>query len=86
MSDGAVPKDARIAVTGANGFVGKNLVVRLAEVGFKNVVSVVRETSETDFAAALGSADVVFHLAGANRPEDPADFYALNRDLVSKVV
>lgn len=85
MNSGPVAKDARIAVTGANGFVGKNLVVRLGEAGYADIVPVVRETSEQDFAAALGSADVVFHLAGANRPEDPADFYALNRDLVGRI-
>jgi UDP-2-acetamido-2,6-beta-L-arabino-hexul-4-ose reductase len=85
VNSGPVPKDARIAVTGANGFVGKNLVVRLGEAGYADVVPVVRETSERDFAAAFGSADVVFHLAGANRPEDPVEFYTLNRDLVGRI-
>lgn len=78
-------KDSRIAVTGASGFVGKNLLVRLAEAGFSNVVALTRETPAEDFDAALGRADVVFHLAGANRPDDIAEFDAVNRELVGQV-
>ena len=72
-------------MTGANGFVGKNLLVRLAEAGFSDVVALTRTTSDEDFAAALGSAEAIFHLAGANRPDDAAEFAAVNRDLVGRI-
>lgn len=85
MNAGRILKEARVAVTGANGFVGKNLLVRLGEAGFADVMPITRQTSEADFAAALGSADVVFHLAGANRPTDEAEFWIGNRDLVGDI-
>jgi UDP-2-acetamido-2,6-beta-L-arabino-hexul-4-ose reductase len=80
-----VVKAARIAVTGANGFVGKNLLVRLAEAGFSDVVPLTRETGDEAFAATLGAADVIFHLAGANRPDDVSEFDAVNRGLVERI-
>ena len=35
---------------------------------------VTRTTSDAEFAAAVAVADAVIHLAGVNRPQDPADF------------
>ena len=73
------PDPATIAVTGAGGFIGANLLVRLAERGFE-VRAITRETPEGDARTALGDSDVVFHLAGVNRPADPAEFTRTNRD------
>ncbi|WP_116092033.1 NAD-dependent epimerase/dehydratase family protein [Sphingomonas crusticola] len=72
----------RILVTGADGFIGRNLIVGLRERGFE-IVPVTRQTS--DLAAALAGADAVVHLAGANRPSDPADFMAINRDFSQRL-
>lgn len=66
-----------VAITGANGFVGRNLTVRLGELGIA-VAPITRETDEAGWRLALSTADAVVHLAGANRPEDPADFMAIN--------
>lgn len=85
MRAAPIASETRIAVTGAGGFVGKNLMVRLAEAGFTDVAAVTRETSESDFAKFIADADVIFHLAGSNRPSDEADFWAGNRDLVGQV-
>jgi UDP-2-acetamido-2,6-beta-L-arabino-hexul-4-ose reductase len=62
-----------VAVTGANGFIGRNLVVRLGELGFE-VQPITRATAAEEARFALGAADVVVHLAGAVRPADPAEF------------
>ena len=62
-----------VAVTGAAGFIGRNLVVRLEELGHE-VRPVTRAQSAQEAEAALMAADVVFHLAGAVRPPDPEDF------------
>lgn len=72
----------RIVVTGADGFIGKNLMVRLAERGF-DACPVVRNTPEHEAAALIEGAEVIFHLAGANRPADPARFMTINRDLAA---
>jgi UDP-2-acetamido-2,6-beta-L-arabino-hexul-4-ose reductase len=68
----------RIVITGADGFIGKNLRVRLAELGYPNVFGLTRSTTPAEFQQTLASADFVFHLAGVNRPQDPADFVTGN--------
>ena len=64
---------AVVAVTGAAGFIGRNLVVRLEELGHQ-VHAITRGTQREETETALADADAVFHLAGAVRPTDPAEF------------
>jgi UDP-2-acetamido-2,6-beta-L-arabino-hexul-4-ose reductase len=64
----------RILVTGADGFIGKNLRVRLAELGYTDLACVTRDSAADTLLEAVGEADFVFHLAGVNRPPDPAEF------------
>ncbi|HBP1719073.1 TPA: SDR family oxidoreductase [Pseudomonas aeruginosa] len=71
----------RVLITGANGFVGKNLTAHLAERGDVEVVTFTRESNLQSLPEMLGSIDFVFHLAGANRPENPEDFKSINSDL-----
>lgn len=66
-----------IVVTGADGFVGRNLVLRLTEVG-DETVPLTRVSTRDEWFAAVAAADTVVHLAGANRPDDPADFATVN--------
>jgi UDP-2-acetamido-2,6-beta-L-arabino-hexul-4-ose reductase len=71
-----------IVVTGANGFLGSNLVLRMKEQGH-DVRSVTRETPLDEAERTLAGADVIFHLAGANRAKAEAEFYQTNRDLTA---
>jgi UDP-2-acetamido-2,6-beta-L-arabino-hexul-4-ose reductase len=64
----------RIVVTGAAGFIGSNLRVRLREAGHTDVIAVTREFSVEQTADALSGADFVFHLAGVNRPKNASEF------------
>lgn len=75
----------RIVVTGADGFIGRNLRVRLEESGQTDVVGITRQSSEDDVQAALASAEFVFHLAGVNRPQDPAEFSVGNADATGRL-
>lgn len=69
-----MPSDARVvAVTGAAGFIGRNLVVGLRELGH-DVRPITRATAPQEVADTLAAADVVFHLASAIRPSDPEEF------------
>lgn len=70
--------DVRVLVTGADGFIGKNLRVALGERPGFDLIAVTRATSEKHLREAVERADTVIHLAGVNRPLDPAEFEAGN--------
>lgn len=71
----------RILITGAEGFIGQNLQVRLSELGQHEILTFVRGQSNDDLAKLVNQADWVFHLAGINRPLDPSEFKTGNTDL-----
>jgi UDP-2-acetamido-2,6-beta-L-arabino-hexul-4-ose reductase len=71
----------RVLVTGANGFVGKNLVVRLHELRRFEVIKFVRGDALEALPGLLAQADAVVHLAGENRPVDEAAFAQVNTGL-----
>ncbi len=74
----------RVLVTGANGFIGKNLIVHLNEKGIESV-PFTRGMSSHDLATKIDSVDFVFHLAGVNRPKDMAEFSAGNTRLTEQL-
>ena len=76
----------RIVVTGARGFIGKNLLLRLGESPDFETRPVTRESSAEDLADALSEAAAVVHLAGVNRPQNPAEFIRGNRDLTNYMI
>ncbi len=57
----------RVLVTGANGFVGRNLTFRLQEHAGFTVLSMTRDTTPEELRNMVSQADAVVHLAGANR-------------------
>ena len=71
----------KVLVTGANGFIGKNLVVRLCELPRFAVTEFVRGNSPEALPGLLAQADAVVHLAGENRPADEAAFAQVNTGL-----
>ena len=71
----------KVLITGANGFVGKNLQLHLAERRDVQVVCFTRGDEVAQLPVLLQGVDFVFHLAGVNRPQDPQEFIAGNVDL-----
>ena len=75
----------RIAVIGGEGFIARNLRVRLRELGYQEVASITRSTTDLELAEALPATDLVYHLAGVNRPRTEGEFTTGNIDLTARV-
>jgi UDP-2-acetamido-2,6-beta-L-arabino-hexul-4-ose reductase len=75
----------RILVTGGRGFVGRNLVAHLLERKDCETRIFDREDSTEDLKNWLLEAEVIFHLAGINRPRNPIDFETGNAELTEQV-
>jgi UDP-2-acetamido-2,6-beta-L-arabino-hexul-4-ose reductase len=74
-----------ILVTGANGFIGRNLVVRLNEMTDVTVLPFVRGDQVSQLRILVARADAVVHLAGENRPRDDAEFLRINEGLTTSL-
>ena len=70
-----------VVITGANGFIGKNLCLRLSELEEYIVTPLARGCDHSEFVRVVGNADILIHLAGVNRPSDPADFARNYQDI-----
>jgi UDP-2-acetamido-2,6-beta-L-arabino-hexul-4-ose reductase len=77
------PSSRCILVTGANGFIGKNVVLRLNELANFTVSTFVRGDEIARLSQLVAQADAVVHLAGENRPADEAAFSKVNAALTS---
>jgi len=75
----------QVLITGANGFVGKNLGLHLEEREDIEVLRFTRQNVLSDLPGLIGQADCVVHLAGVNRPEDPVEFREGNTDLTAEI-
>jgi UDP-2-acetamido-2,6-beta-L-arabino-hexul-4-ose reductase len=75
----------KVLVTGANGFIGKNLVLRLREQAGADVLTYVRGQSDDALREALAQCDAVVHLAGENRPSDVQAFVEVNTGLTVRL-
>jgi len=75
----------RALVTGSEGFIGRNLCVRLRERAGTEIIPVHRGTSDEALREGVARCDFVFHLAGVNRPQDPAEFMVGNRDFTARL-
>jgi UDP-2-acetamido-2,6-beta-L-arabino-hexul-4-ose reductase len=64
-----------ILITGANGFLGKNLIERLVQMDDINIMHYSRGTSKLLLEKNLQDCDFLFHFAVVHRPKDPAEFY-----------
>ena len=75
----------RILVTGANGFIGKNVVVRLKELPGFSVLTFVKQDDTSNLPNLMSQADAVMHLAGENRPVNETAFTTVNVELTTAV-
>lgn len=71
----------KVLITGANGFIGKNLVAHLNERKDIEVLCFTRNDSLDVLPRLVRQADFIFHLAGVNRPQNPQEFQNGNIEL-----
>ncbi|MFS7431284.1 NAD-dependent epimerase/dehydratase family protein [Carnobacterium maltaromaticum] len=76
----------KILVTGANGFIAKNLISQLNNEGFENIQKYTLENSIDDLSKFCEECDFVFHLAGVNRPESESEFFEGNVTFTEKLI
>jgi len=63
-----------ILVTGAKGFIGKNLISELKNRKYNDIFEFDKDTETIFLDEYCKNADFVFHLAGVNRPENESEF------------
>jgi len=73
-----------VLVTGAYGFIGKNLIVRLNELDIQ-VATYTRKNSTLDLIELIEDADCIVHLAGENRTKDEKNFDVVNAGLTASI-
>ncbi len=78
-------KNKKILITGANGFVGKNLTATLLQKGYTNIYIYDRQSTYEELEKYCSECEFVFHLAGVNRPKDAKEFYEGNTNF-SKIL
>jgi len=72
----------RVLVTGAQGFIGKNLIMHLNEQDGFSVLAFCRNNSIAELHEKVGKADAVIH---ENRPRDTAAFETVNAGLTQSL-
>lgn len=76
----------KVLVTGAKGFIGKNLIAVLKEQEDIEVLTYDIDSSKDLFLQYCKSCQFVFHLAGVNRTDNEEDFYTGNTLLTKKLI
>ena len=76
----------KVLVTGSNGFIGKNLTEGLRREEKVKIKTFVRGDSINSLVEHLKEADIVFHLAGVNRPKKIEEFEIVNVGLTRTIV
>lgn len=76
----------RILITGAKGFVGKNLISELRNQGYHDLLEFDVDTNKSLLDEFARQCDFVFHLAGVNRPENQEEFMLGNFGFTSELL
>lgn len=73
----------KILVTGAKGFIGKNLIEHLKNHGYHDIYEYDVDTNLSLLKDFCNDAEFVYHLAGINRPTDQREFMEGNFEFTS---
>ncbi len=78
--------DRNILITGAEGFIGKNLCVELSNRGYNSLMRFDVNNTDEELVKFCSKADFIFHLAGVNRPKNSSEFYSGNSGFTEKLL
>ncbi|ELC8465865.1 polysaccharide biosynthesis C-terminal domain-containing protein [Clostridium perfringens] len=76
----------KVLVTGAKGFIGKNLVSTLEREDKYEIICIDRENSKEELEKGVLNSDFIVHLAGINRPKDEEEFFKGNTGLTEEII
>ena len=76
----------KILITGANGFIAKNLIVALRRIDGVKIYEYTKNDSLSILKAYIKEVDFIYHLAGVNRPKNNDEFYTGNYDLTKFII
>lgn len=76
----------KIMITGAKGFIGKNLIAELNNRGYEDLLLVDRDTTGEELRQFSNEAEFIYHLAGVNRPESDTEFEEGNVDFSDQLL
>jgi UDP-2-acetamido-2,6-beta-L-arabino-hexul-4-ose reductase len=76
----------KILVTGAKGFIGKNLIAELKNRKYTDIYEYDMDTEPSLLDEYCKDADFVFHLAGVNRPKEQSEFMEGNFGFTSTLL
>ena len=75
-----------VLLTGADGFIGRNLRIRLERRDDVRLICIDVENTKEELSTAAREADFIIHLAGVNRPKDVSEFESGNKGLTEDLV
>lgn len=79
-------ENKKVLITGINGFIGKNLNLKLRELNNYTISGYDIGNTDEELDKFVKEADVIVHLAGSNRPKEISEFSEVNFGLTSKLI
>lgn len=76
----------KILITGAQGFIGKNLISELRNQGFEELLEFDLNLNRDKLEKFASNCNFVFHLAGVNRPKNTEEFMKGNFGFTSELL
>ena len=76
----------KVVVTGAGGFIGKNLCSMLDRIEGIEVKRVFSSTQKDEYSLWVKEAEIIYHLAGVNRPKEPSEFVTCNTNFTREIL
>ena len=74
-----------VLITGARGFIGKNLISALKETKKYKLITFIKKDDISSLENKIKKADFIVHLAGVNRTENKKLFWEVNNHLTKNI-